>query len=174
MLELEIDGFFNSIKRVSDGATVATQIVQWSDLLPRQVSSLSTWLFRWNEEAIQPDKQIFALFALGSPHIQGMMSLQEMEDHIFVHLIESAPQNRGNEKVFEGVPGNLIAFAALRSRLLGMQGVIALDAKTELIGHYKRTLGASQVGRSSRMIIGTEASARLIDQTFRGSDQWPV
>jgi hypothetical protein len=32
-------------------------------------------------------------------------------DHVFMHLVESAPFNKGKTKLYSGVPGNLVAFA---------------------------------------------------------------
>jgi hypothetical protein len=31
------------------------------------------------------------------------------DDHVYIHLIESAPFNKGKNKAYLGVPGNLVA-----------------------------------------------------------------
>ncbi len=58
-----------------------------------------------------PDRDVFKLAIAGNPSIiQGLISLTEKEDHVYMHLIESAPFNLGRNKVYFGVPGNLVAF----------------------------------------------------------------
>ncbi len=47
-----------------------------------------------------------------------------------MHLIESSKFNRGKEKVFLGVSGNLVAFAFKVSVEKGYEGFLAFDAKT--------------------------------------------
>jgi hypothetical protein len=43
----------------------------------------------------------------GNPEIiQGLISITEMADYVYMHLIESAPFNLGRKKVYVGVPGN--------------------------------------------------------------------
>ena len=36
--------------------------------------------------------------------IQGLVCLEVKEDHVYMHLVESAPFNKGNTKVYSGVP----------------------------------------------------------------------
>jgi hypothetical protein len=47
--------------------------------------------------------------------IQGLMSVSDYGDHFYLHLVESAPFNLGKKKLYQGVPGNLFAFACKRS-----------------------------------------------------------
>jgi hypothetical protein len=83
-----------------------------------------------------------------------------------MHLIESASFNRGHEKTYVGVPGNLVAFAGKLSLQRGGDGYVSFVAKTKLIDHYIKTLGAVHFG-GHRMIITREASLRLIDKYFK-------
>lgn len=83
-----------------------------------------------------------------------------------MHLIESAKFNKGNAKMYLGVPGNLVAFACQVAFEKGYDGFIAFDAKTALIEHYKKTLGATHF-RGLRMFIETQASQKLISQYFK-------
>ncbi len=98
--------------------------------------------------------------------IQGLISIQDKEDHIFMHLIESPKFNKGIDKVYFGVPGNLVAFACKVSFDKGYQGFLAFDAKTALIRHYQETLHATHF-RGLRMFIETTAALRLISQYFK-------
>ena len=63
-------------------------------------------------------------------------------------LLESAPFNRGKNKVYEGVAGNLVAHACKVSFQHGFEGYVSFTAKTKLIDHYTKTLGAIQFGGS--------------------------
>jgi len=83
-----------------------------------------------------------------------------------MHLIESAKFNKSQNKVYLGVPGNLVAFACKVSVEMGYEGFIAFDAKTALIKHYQDTLHATHF-RGLRMFIETNAALRLIKQYFK-------
>jgi hypothetical protein len=52
-----------------------------------------------------------------------------------MHLIESAPFNIGRNKIYYGVPGNLVAFACKLSFERGGEGYVSFLSKTRLIGH---------------------------------------
>ncbi|MFN6080066.1 MAG: hypothetical protein ACK48I_12765, partial [Bacteroidota bacterium] len=92
-------------------------------------------------------------------------SIEDKQDHIFMHLIESAKFNKNKNKVYLGVPGNLVAYACKVSVDKGYQGFLAFDAKTALIKHYKESLYATHF-RELRMFIETNAAMRLISQYF--------
>ena len=49
--------------------------------------------------------------------------------------------------------------------LVIIEGYLSFTAKTRLIEHYKKTLGAISVG-GQLMVINTEAALRLIDKYF--------
>jgi len=94
-----------------------------------------------------------------------LMSITDRKDHIFLYLIESAPFNFGKPKLYEGVPGNLVAFACKESRDKGYEGFVSFFSKTKLIDHYEKTLGAVHVG-GHRMVIYTDEANKLINRYF--------
>ncbi len=103
----------------------------------------------------------------GNPDvIQGLISITEREDHVYMHLIESAPFNLGRNKVYLGVPGNLVAFICRISFHRGFEGYVSFTAKTQLIEHYQKTLGAISAG-GQLMVINTDAALKLIDKYFK-------
>jgi hypothetical protein len=103
----------------------------------------------------------------GNPEIiQGLISITEREDYVYMHLIESAPFNLGRKKVYVGVPGNLVAFACRLSFHRGFEGYVSFTSKTQLIEHYQNTLGAINVG-GHLMVINTDAALKLIDKYFK-------
>jgi hypothetical protein len=97
--------------------------------------------------------------------IQGLICLEIKSDHVFMHLVESAPFNKGKSKVYSGVPGNLVAFACKLSFQRGHEGNVAFISKSQLIDHYKESLGAIHFG-GRLMIIDTNAALKLINKYF--------
>ncbi len=86
-----------------------------------------------------------------------------------MHLVESAPFNKGKTKAYSGVPGNLVAFACRLSFQRGFEGNISFISKTQLIDHYIKTLGAFHYG-GRLMIIETQAALKLIDKYFKNEE----
>lgn len=82
-----------------------------------------------------------------------------------MHLIESAPFNIGTNKVYLGVPANLLAFACKLSFQRGHDGYVSFIAKTKLISHYQESLGAIHIGNQV-MIINTESALKLMNKYF--------
>ena len=83
-----------------------------------------------------------------------------------MHLVESAPFNKGKTKVYSGVPGNLVAFACKLSFQRGHEGNVSFLSKSQLIEHYEKTLGAFHFG-GRVMIIETKAALKLINKYFQ-------
>jgi hypothetical protein len=83
-----------------------------------------------------------------------------------MNLLESSPFNIGKNKLYEGVAGNLVAFACKISFQKGYDGFVAFTAKTNLIKHYEESLGAFHF-KNQRMIIETEASKKLVKKYFK-------
>jgi hypothetical protein len=88
-----------------------------------------------------------------------------MADHVFMHLVESAPFNKGKGKIYAGVPGNLVAFACKLSFQRGHEGNVSFISKTQLIEHYVQSLSAIHIGKQ-RMIIVPTTALQLIEKYF--------
>ncbi len=165
-IDIEIDKLTNSIEKVITGEGFQTDISLVGNKELQTVTKKSGWLFNWKAEFKQPDRDVYKLAILDSPElIQGLISLSEREDHVYMHLIESAPFNLGKDKVYLGIPGNLVAFACRIAFHRGFEGYISFTAKTILLDHYRDTLGAIHIG-SNLMVRNTEAALRLIDKYF--------
>ncbi|WP_396193491.1 hypothetical protein [Flavobacterium sp.] len=98
--------------------------------------------------------------------IQGLLSITIEQDHIYMNLLESYPFNIGKNKLYEGVAGNLVAFACKVSFQKGYDGFVAFNAKTNLIKHYEENLGAYHF-KGQRMIIETESATKLVRKYFK-------
>ncbi|MFS0841313.1 hypothetical protein [Paenibacillus sp. 1P03SA] len=105
--------------------------------------------------------EVYKMVIKGNDDIQGAIALERKEDHVFVHLIESAPRNRF-DKVFERVGLNLVAFACKRSKELGHEGFVLFQSKTKLIQYYEKNMFAQHIG-GGNMIISDVAANRLIE-----------
>jgi hypothetical protein len=92
------------------------------------------WQFDWISELKDKTKEIYKLTTVNNPTIiQGLLSIEDNQDHIFMHLIESAKFNKGKSKAYFGVPGNLVAYACKVSVDKGFDGFLAFDVKSALI-----------------------------------------
>jgi hypothetical protein len=123
--------------------------------------------FNWKEEFKYPEREIYKLTIVGNPKIiQGLLSIEIKEDHVYMHLVENAPFNKGKEKVYAGVAGNLVAFACKVSFQRGFEGNISFLSKTQLEEYYANSLGAFHFG-GRIMIIETQSALKLIGKYFK-------
>ena len=166
-LDFIIDRLTNSIENTISGDSFSTEVVRFTKSNLKQATTKSGWNFNWKNELDHNAKEVYKLVITSSPDIvQGLLSLSVEPDHIFMNLVESAPFNIGKNKLYEGVAGNLVAFACQLSFQRGFDGFVAFDAKTKLIPHYEKTSGAMHF-RGQRMIIPTDAAQILIDKYFK-------
>lgn len=157
------DSVLNTISGDSFQTDVAT--LKKSDLL--HVSKRKDWKFNWKSEYNDFSREVNKLTIVNNPDIiQGLMSISIEQDHVFINLLESAPFNLGKDKLYEGVPGNLVAYACKLSFQKGFEGFVAFTAKSKLIKHYEDTLEAYHF-KNQRMIIATEAAKRLVMKYFK-------
>lgn len=165
-LDFLVDKLTNSIENLATGEVFDTEILRLTEQESKQIKK-SEWQFNWSKELRDKTKEVYKLNTVNNPTIiQGLISIEDKQDHIFMHLIESSKFNKGDGKIYLGVPGNLVAFACKVSMNKGYQGFLAFDAKTALIRHYEETLGATHF-RGLRMFIETAAALKLISQYFK-------
>lgn len=166
-LDFIIDKLTNSIENVVTGDSFATDISLLKNADLRNVSKKKKWLFDWNFEFKQPERDVYKLTIVNnSDIIQGLVCLEVKEDHVYMHLVESSPFNKGKNKVYEGVPGNLVAFACKLSFQRGHFGNVSFVSKNQLIQHYEKSLGAIHFG-GRVMIIETKSALKLINKYFK-------
>jgi hypothetical protein len=162
-----IDRLTNSIENTISGDSFATSVMLLTNTDLRNVSKRKGWVFNWKQEFNQPEREVYKLTIVDNPGIiQGLISLEMKPDHVYMHLVESAPFNKGRNKLYTGVSGNLVAFACRLSFQRGFDGNISFVSKTQLINHYIETLGAFHAG-GRLMIIETKAALKLIDKYFK-------
>lgn len=166
-LGFEIDFLTNSIRNTISGDSFTTEIMRLTKADLRYVTKKNGWKFNWNAELNDDIKEVYKLTIVHNPSIiQGLMSFTINADHIYLDLLESAPFNLGRNKLYEGVAGNLVAYACKISFQRGFDGYVSFTAKTRLIEHYKKTLNAVSFG-GQLMIINNTAAIILVDKYFK-------
>jgi hypothetical protein len=167
-LNFEIDKLTNSIINVKTTDSLQTTVLPLSKPDLTLLTKKNGWLFNWKKEHKQPERETFKLTIHNNPFvIQGAMSISIIpNEQVYLHLIENAQFNRGKNKMYEGVAGNLVAFACKLSFQSGGNGVMSFRAKTKLISHYEQRLGAIHVGGHLMIIYEREARV-LIDKYFK-------
>ena len=162
-----IDRLTNSIQNCISGDSLPTEVLLLSKEDLGQLQRKKGWLFNWKNEHSLPDREVYKLTILNNNSIvQGIVSLTVKSDHVFIYLIENAPFNKGKGKLYEGVAGNLVAFACRLSFQRGGEGFVSFHAKTNLIEHYIKTLEATHYG-NNLMVLDSRAALKLVDKYFK-------
>ncbi len=165
-LDFEVDKLTNSIENVKSGDSFQTEVSLLTKIDLKGLTKKNGWLFNWVSEFKIPTRELYKLTITNNPNIvQGVVSLEVKADHVYMHLIESAPFNIGKNKTYLGVPGNLVAFACKLSFQRGGEGYVSFLSKTKLIEHYEKNLGAIHVG-GHNMVITTEMALKLTNKYF--------
>lgn len=166
-LDFVIDKLTDSIQNTISGDSFPTEVsrLTWTDL--KQVTKKNGWNFNWRQDLDNNSREVYKLTITNNPNIvQGLLSFTIKPDHIYMNLLESAPFNIGHNKLYEGVPGNLVAYACKVSFQNGFDGFVSFTAKTKLIMHYEKTLGAYHFG-NQLMIIQAQVAQQLIDKYYK-------
>ncbi len=166
-LDFVIDKLTNSIENTISGDSFMTEVMRLKRTDLKIITKSKGWNFNWKLELNDDKREVFKLTILNnSDVIQGLISLSIEPDHVYMHLLENAPFNIGKTKLYEGVAGNLVAHACKLSFQQGFNGFVSFTAKTKLIGHYQKMLGA-EILAGHRMMLNTEASKFLVDKYFK-------
>ena len=93
--------------------------------------------------------------------MQGRIALKHIRSQYYTHvdIVESAPFNVGHHGRYKGVGAHLFAIACKLSWDAGNEGYVQFTAKSDLIEHYRATLGAKS--------IDSYSAIHLINKYFR-------
>ncbi len=165
-LDFEVDKLTNSIENAISGEVFDTLITKLNTT-DSKIIKKTDWTFNWQNELKDNSKQVYKLTTVSNPNIiHGLISLTDKGDHIYMDLIESAKFNKGKNKLYRGVAGNLVAYGCKMAFEKKYDGVVSFIAKTQLIEHYEQTLGAKLFG-GNRMFIDTKESLILTTKYFK-------
>jgi len=165
-IDIIIDKLTPCLIEVASGKTLQTIFCLATE---EDISALleKGWLFDWSDAELRRSN-IYKLLIKGDDTIQGLVSAEVIRGAVYVHLVESAPHNRGENKRYEGVGGHLFAIAIKLSIVNGFNGYIFFEAKNlELVQHYSEMLGASRLPtriHEYRMEVLEEQACKIIDE----------
>jgi hypothetical protein len=165
-LDIEIDALTESVVEVSTGEIFKTDVSKVSIDFLKNIHKKNGWKFNWKKESKEENRLIYKLVLVENKSILlGLISFEIKQDHVHIHLIENSPKNVGKIKVYQGIAGNLFAFACKFSSETGFNGVVSFYAKTQLIEHYSVTLGAIMLSYN-KMIIPERNAYLLVCKYF--------
>ena len=98
--------------------------------------SKSRFFFDWKKEKAY---EIYKLQLSGTSEILGIISLEKIPEEWRVHirLLTVSKDNRGKEKQYDGIAGNLIAYAArIAVKEYAEYACVALRPKSQIAQHY--------------------------------------
>ncbi|TPG36150.1 N-acetyltransferase [Flavobacterium pectinovorum] len=106
----------------------------------------SNYYFNWKTEQ---ENDVYKLRIIDSEEILGLMSLINFphEQRLQISLLTVSKENRGKNKKYDHIAGNLIAYACREAiKLDGQDGCVSLHPKTKLKKHYMKKYGMADGG----------------------------
>jgi hypothetical protein len=112
-----------------------------ADILPVESDEFKTlrkerYFFDWKTEKNQ---EVYKLQIRGSSDILGLVSIEKMlqEWRIHIRLLTVSKENKGNDKKYDHIAGNLIAHVAkIAIREFGELACVSLRPKSRIAQHY--------------------------------------
>lgn len=104
------------------------------------------YFFNWKEEKRQ---EIYKLFRTDNLDIVGLVSFERipLEWRIHIRLLSVSVENKGKEKQFEKIVGNLIAFVGREAlKDYGEMCCVSLIPKSKIAPHYMEKYGMRRTG----------------------------
>ncbi|OME78689.1 hypothetical protein BK120_23405 [Paenibacillus sp. FSL A5-0031] len=114
----------------------------------------------WLKEVKNITRSVYKLVDK-SGTILGGLSISDEDDHIFIHLVESAPHMRSGvvpPRYYVNIPRLLIGFAGKTSIDLGYDGFLALTPKTNKRDYFATQFNAVPVYGRNMGIYGVVSS----------------
>jgi len=88
-LDFIVDKLTNSIENALIGEVFDTGISRLTAKGSRKIKK-TDWLFDWKKALRDATKEVYKLTTVNNPTIKGLLSVEDKQDHIFMHLIESS------------------------------------------------------------------------------------
>ena len=97
-VDIYIDKLTNTIENIGTGEVFDTAITELSSKYSKQIISKERQ-FDWQKELKDKTKTVFKLTTIKTRTIiKGIISIEDKQDHIFMHLIERSTFNIGKTK----------------------------------------------------------------------------
>lgn len=169
---IDIDELTPCLRRLSDGKIINTTV---TEVKPSR-KDFKDWEFDW-ALPVKNGYTVRAIKADGDDRIQGMVALKPDPQNyaVRIDIVEAAPFNNPHNKLFKqkeyaGVGGHLFAEAVKESYKQGYGGYVFFKAKTNLIEHYERNLGAVLINPKDRIMAIDERAARKLYERYYQED----
>jgi len=104
------------------------------------------YFFNWKSES---KEEVYKLVIKGQNDILGLVSIERIpsEWRIHIRLLTVSIENKGKEKLFEKIAGNLIAYVAkIAVADFGELACISLRPKSSIAQHYINTYNMNVTG----------------------------
>ena len=168
-IDIEIDSLTNCLVCRETGEQLDTEfrlVLKTITKKDAAVLQQNGWKFDWSIPH-QHDYEVYELLLKDNPKVQGMIALKHIRDQFYTHvdIVEAAPENIGKTGKYKGVGAHLFAIACKLSWDVGNEGYVQFTAKTNLVEHYRNTLGARNID-TQRMFIDSYGALKLIKTYF--------
>lgn len=170
LIDIIIDGITDCIIDTKTGKKVNTTYKKLEQRITKAEAEFllsSGWSFDWSLPQ-RDGFDIYQLFTVEDYELQGMIAVKHDKKELFTHveIAEANPDNVGCDGKYIGTGANLFAVACKVSWDEGNDGYLSFMAKTNLIEHYEKTLGAKHIG-GQQMVIEPYAASYLISKYLK-------
>lgn len=124
-----------NIVEVSTGSIYQVEVVS-VEKNDYKLLTKSRYFFDWKKEK---NHEVYKLILKDSNEILGLLSLERVieEWRVHIRLLTVSKENKGNEKKYDKIAGNLIAFAAkIAVTEFGQLACVSLRPKRQIAQHY--------------------------------------
>ncbi len=121
--------------------------------------------FSWPEILANPAKKVYRFSTVlpdGSRRIEGLLSYDIEQDHVFIDRMENAPWNRGREKSVKGVAAKLFE-TVLGTSLLYGKTAVRMDARTPEGRNFFESFEAAPISETGYELVLSGVRGALED-----------
>lgn len=168
-IDIQIDSLTNCLVCRETGEQLDTEFrLVLKTISKKDAAALQRkgWKFDWSIPH-RHDYEVYELLLKDDTQVQGMIALKHIRDQFYTHvdIVEAAPENIGHLGKYKGIGAHLFAIACKLSWDVGNEGYVQFTAKTNLVEHYRETLGARNID-SQKMFIDSYGALKLIKTYF--------
>jgi len=128
------------------------------DILPVEMDDFKIlkkerYFFDWKKEK---HHEVYKLQIKGMSDILGLVSIERIPEEwrIHIRLLTVSKENKGREKKYDKITGNLMAFVAkIALREFGELACVSLRPKSQIARHYMETYNMNLTGLTLSMEI---------------------
>lgn len=163
-ISLRIDKLTESLQDAQTGESLLTNFRRAT---VRDIAKAKVWLFDWRREL--KISEVYSLFTKGaSRDIQGLISIQDRGDHIWVNLAEAAPHNLGKTKRYKGEFAKIKMILAKKKKQNAKVTITDRDLRTAGLEHL---IADSGNGNDYPKLQERLFNGQSVDDLYRAAKQ---